>query len=55
MRNGFIVAASAIYIYNIIDVLASKGAKRYNNQHSIAFSPFIDEKTNYGISLALKF
>ena len=55
MRNGFIVAASAIYIYNIIDVLASKGAKRYSNQRSITFSPFIDEKTNYGISLAVKF
>jgi len=29
IRNGFIVAASAIYIYNIVDAISAKGAKRY--------------------------
>jgi hypothetical protein len=29
IRNGFIVAASAIYVYNIVDVVSAKGAKRY--------------------------
>lgn len=29
IRNGFIAAASAIYVYNIIDAVAAKGSKRY--------------------------
>jgi hypothetical protein len=29
IRNGFIVAASAIYVYNIVDVVSAKGAKRF--------------------------
>lgn len=29
IRNVFIAAAGAIYVYNIVDVLAAKGAKRY--------------------------
>ena len=29
VRNGFIVAAGAVYAYNIVDAIAAKGAKRY--------------------------
>jgi len=29
IRNGFIVAAGAIYAYNIVDAISAKGAKRY--------------------------
>jgi hypothetical protein len=29
IRNGFIVAAGAVYAYNLIDAISSKGARRY--------------------------
>jgi hypothetical protein len=29
IRNGFIIAASAVYVYNIVDAISAKGAKRY--------------------------
>ena len=29
IRNGLIVAAGAIYVYNIVDAATAKGAKRY--------------------------
>jgi hypothetical protein len=44
IRNGFIVAASAIYVYNIVDVVSAKGGKRYK----LAASP-------QGMSLSINF
>jgi hypothetical protein len=29
IRNGFIVAAGAVYVFNIVDAISAKGAKRY--------------------------
>lgn len=43
VRNGLIIAASAIYVYNIIDAISAKGAKRYK----VGVSP-------NGISFAIK-
>jgi uncharacterized membrane protein YjgN (DUF898 family) len=44
IRNGFIVATSAIYVYNIVDVASAKGAKRYK----LAVSP-------QGMTLSINF
>lgn len=56
IRNGCIVAATAIYIYNIVDVLASKGAKRHKVTRFISALPYIDETDKgMGLSFALKF
>ncbi|GHT37518.1 hypothetical protein FACS189435_2660 [Bacteroidia bacterium] len=29
IRNGLIIAASAVYVYNLVDAISAKGAKRY--------------------------
>ncbi len=52
VRNGFIVGAAAVYVYNIIDVLASKGAKRYKKK-DLSFFPFVGTSESYGITMAL--
>lgn len=54
IRNGFIIGTSAIYLYNLIDVLASKGAKRYANK-GLAMSPFVDYDNSLGLSLSYRF
>lgn len=41
IRNGFIVAAGAIYAYNIVDAVSAKGARRYKLAvlpHEITFA-----------------
>ncbi|MDH8702424.1 hypothetical protein M2138_001788 [Dysgonomonadaceae bacterium PH5-43] len=55
IRNGFIIGASAIYIYNIIDVVASKGAKRYNAEQNFMVLPFLDSEGFTGVSLSYTF
>ena len=54
IRNGFIIGTSAIYIYNLVDVLASKGARRYKKK-DFSCVPYIDSENNYGVSIALNF
>lgn len=54
IRNGFIIGASAVYIYNIIDVLASKGAKKYLKKE-FTMSPFVDVNNSLGLSLSYRF
>lgn len=54
IRNGFIIGTSAIYLYNIIDVLASKGAKRYVKKE-FAMSPFVDIDSSLGLILSYRF
>ncbi|MDE7074254.1 MAG: hypothetical protein K2O69_04295, partial [Odoribacter sp.] len=33
IRNSCIVVAGAVYIYNLVDAIAAKGAKRYQKRH----------------------
>lgn len=47
VRNVFIGAAGAVYVYNLVDALAGKGAKRYKKVH---FSPYMDMEAK-GLSL----
>lgn len=54
IRNGFIVGTAAVYAYNIIDVLVSKGAKRYKKR-DMAIAPFVSMDDSYGVSLAINF
>lgn len=46
-RNGFIVAAGAVYVYNLIDAISGKGAKRYKKVH---FYPYANSSAQ-GLSL----
>ncbi len=57
IRNGLIVGASAIYIYNLVDAIAAKGKLRYvkNKNNSLAFAPYFDMKSSVGLSVACTF
>lgn len=47
VRNGFIAAAGAVYVYNLVDAIAGKGAKKYKKVH---FNPYIGPNAQ-GLSL----
>ena len=51
IRNGCIAAAGAIYIWNIVDALTAKGAKRYKHVH---VTPYADVKTQ-GVACNITF
>lgn len=53
-RNGFIIGASAIYVYNIVDVLTSKGRKG-DKTKKVSLNPYWDMDNNAGVSLSLNF
>ena len=53
-RNICIGGAIALYVYNVIDAVASSGRKRTVTNKRIAFSPTFGSEYN-GISLSLKF
>lgn len=56
-RNICIGAAAALYVYNLIDAVASKGARRAvvkKRNSGLALVPMIDNK-NTGLSLVWKF
>lgn len=46
MRNGFCIAAVIVYIYNLVDVMTAKGAKRYAyfNTNRINFYANVDKQ-----------
>lgn len=54
-RNGCIVAASAIYVYNLIDAIVSKGAKRQIKKHDLAIMPYWNQENQCGLALSLNF
>ena len=54
VRNGFIIGASAVYLYNIVDVITSKGAKKYAGK-DFAMKPFLDRHNSAGVSLSYIF
>ena len=54
IRNGFIVGTSALYVYNLIDVLTSKGAKKYK-KNNLSFKPTSGLEYDCGITIALNF
>ncbi len=54
VRNGFIIGTSVIYLYNIIDVVVSKGAKKYLNKN-LSISPFITTNNSLGLLLSYRF
>ncbi len=54
VRNGFIIGASAVYVYNIIDVVASKGAKKYVSRDFVML-PFLEQDNTAGILLSYTF
>jgi hypothetical protein len=49
VRNISFLSAGAVYIYNVIDVFASKGAKKYSSKSISLYPTHID----YGAGLAL--
>lgn len=56
-RNICIGAAAALYVYNLIDAVASKGARRAvvrKRNSEVALVPMVDNK-NTGLSLVWKF
>jgi len=55
-RNIFSVAAGAIYIYNLVDAMTAKGAKRYAWQapRPVEFSPVMDDRS-VGVSVCINF
>lgn len=56
-RNICIGAAAALYVYNLIDAIATKGARRAvvkKNKQNFTFIPFTD-KQNSGLSFVYKF
>lgn len=54
VRNGFIVGTAAVYVYNLVDAFASKGAKRYKKRN-MAVVPFVGANDSFGMSIALNF
>lgn len=53
VRNGLIVAAGAVYIYNLIDAAVARGAKRYTPRR-MAVLPYADQRTQ-GVALSFNF
>ncbi|MFZ4463423.1 MAG: DUF5683 domain-containing protein [Bacteroidales bacterium] len=55
-RNIFSVAAAAIYIYNIVDAITAKGAKRYayQQQKKVEFAPMMADQS-VGLWVCIKF
>lgn len=56
MRNIFSVAAGAIYIYNIVDAITAKGAKKYayTEPRKFDFAPVLGNNTT-GIAMRIRF
>ncbi|MFZ4707903.1 MAG: hypothetical protein ACOYMF_18020 [Bacteroidales bacterium] len=54
--NIFSVAAAAIYIYNIVDAITAKGAKRYANYQprKVEFAPMMADQS-VGLWVCIKF
>lgn len=44
VRNGCIIAAGAVYVYNLVDAIAAKGAKRYK-KNSLTFTPYANSNS----------
>ena len=53
-RNICFGAAVALYIYNVVDVIAAPARKKKSSD-LISFQPYIDLNNNMGVSLALNF
>lgn len=53
-RNICMGVAAALYIYNIVDVIAAPARKK-KTADFISFQPYIDFNNNMGVSLALNF
>ena len=51
IRNACIVAAGAVYIYNLVDAIVAKGAKRYRKRQ-LTFAPYADTYSQ-GISFCI--
>lgn len=52
-RNIFIGAAAAVYVWNIVDALVTKGAKRVN-VHDLALTPYTTSDS-FGLALSFQF
>lgn len=59
VRNGFIVAAAAVYVYGLVDAISAPGARwikpSSNSSGGLSFCPVWDENGFSGISLAYSF
>lgn len=57
IRNNFIIAASGIYLLNLVDAIATKGRLRYKNikGKNLAINPIIHIEGSFGVSLAYTF
>lgn len=55
VRNGFIGAAAALYVYNIVDALVANGRKRAVVEKSVSLSMFPSLGECNGVSLVLNF
>lgn len=58
IRNGFIIGASAVYVYNLIDAVAARGHMRYKKpgakkSNLATVAPFVTQNSEYGLSIAL--
>ena len=55
IRNGFIAGAAAIYVWNVIDGIVSKGKKHVEvGRTSMSFSPYADTESA-GVYMAITF
>ena len=56
IRNGFIVGATALYVWNVIDGMVAKGKKRSHTMGDtqLRFSPYFTPQ-NSGVAFALNF
>lgn len=54
VRNVSLVAAGAVYVYNIIDAAVSKGAKKYVYNNKVSLIPQYNQNT-VGLSLVYNF
>ena len=56
IRNGFIVGAAALYVWNVIDGIVAKGKKRsfMIGDAQLRFAPYVAPR-NSGIAFAFNF
>ena len=57
IRNGLIAGAAAVYVYNIVDAIVSKGKIRYvkPSSHNFSMMPYHSSDTYAGVYLSYSF
>lgn len=57
MRNAFFIGAGAIYVYNIVDAIASKGRPIYKkpSRTNFVIGPVVTADKEYGLAMTITF